>query len=110
MKKEGDIRRFSAAELEARHSRGESRTDMARLRGKSDEQIEREIANDPDFRDEPEDWLARAEAVMPTPKKLLSLRIDNDVLEWFKRQGPGYQTRINAVLRAFIEQADKRRA
>jgi uncharacterized protein (DUF4415 family) len=35
------------------------------------------------------------------PKTSVSLRVDADVLEWFKRQGPGYQTRINAVLRAF---------
>jgi uncharacterized protein (DUF4415 family) len=35
------------------------------------------------------------------PKTSVSLRIDTDVLEWFKTQGPGYQTRINAVLRAF---------
>ena len=38
----------------------------------------------------------------PVPAKTsVSLRIDTDVLEWFKAQGPGYQTRINAVLRAF---------
>jgi hypothetical protein len=36
-----------------------------------------------------------------SPKGLISLRIDQDVIEWFKAQGPGYQTRINAVLRAF---------
>jgi uncharacterized protein (DUF4415 family) len=35
------------------------------------------------------------------PKSSVSLRIDADVLEWFKAQGPGYQTRMNAVLRAF---------
>ena len=35
------------------------------------------------------------------PKASVSLRVDADVLEWFKRQGPGYQTRMNAVLRAF---------
>lgn len=34
-------------------------------------------------------------------KSSISLRVDNDVLEWFKAQGPGYQTRINTVLRAF---------
>ena len=34
-------------------------------------------------------------------KKSVSLRVDEDVLEWFKSQGPGYQTRMNAVLRAF---------
>jgi uncharacterized protein (DUF4415 family) len=38
----------------------------------------------------------------PLPAKTsVSLRIDADVLEWFKAQGPGYQTRMNAVLRAF---------
>ena len=37
---------------------------------------------------------------MPS-KELISLRIDQDVIEWFKAQGPGYQTRINSVLRAF---------
>lgn len=35
------------------------------------------------------------------PKTAVSLRVEQDVLEWFKAQGPGYQTRINAVLRAF---------
>lgn len=40
--------------------------------------------------------------LQPVPnKELISLRIDQDVLEWFKAQGPGYQTRINSVLRAF---------
>lgn len=34
-------------------------------------------------------------------KRAVSLRVDADVLEWFKAQGPGYQTRMNAVLRAF---------
>lgn len=37
---------------------------------------------------------------LPT-KAAVSLRLDQDVLEWFKGQGPGYQTKINAVLRAF---------
>ncbi len=36
-----------------------------------------------------------------SPKAAISLRVEQDVLEWFKAQGPGYQTRINAVLRAF---------
>lgn len=35
------------------------------------------------------------------PKTSISLRVDRDVLEWFKAQGPGYQTRINSVLRAY---------
>ena len=40
--------------------------------------------------------------LQPLPSKAsISLRVDQDVLEWFKAQGPGYQTRINTVLRAF---------
>ncbi len=40
--------------------------------------------------------------LMPIPTKAsISLRVDHDVLEWFKAQGPGYQTRINTILRAF---------
>lgn len=40
--------------------------------------------------------------LMPLPVKAsISLRVDQDVLEWFKAQGPGYQTRINTILRAF---------
>jgi uncharacterized protein (DUF4415 family) len=40
----------------------------------------------------------------PLPAKAsIALRVDADVLEWFKSQGPGYQTRMNAVLRAFKE-------
>jgi hypothetical protein len=40
---------------------------------------------------------------MPEPKKAVSLRIDKDVLEWYKTRGPGYQTRINAVLRMYMQ-------
>jgi uncharacterized protein (DUF4415 family) len=40
------------------------------------------------------------------PKRSVSLRIDADVLEWFKSKGAGYQTRINSVLRAFTEASD----
>ncbi|MEY2770112.1 MAG: hypothetical protein RIQ38_531 [Pseudomonadota bacterium] len=41
----------------------------------------------------------------PGPKSLVSLRLDQDVLAWFKAQGSGYQTRINAVLRAYKDAA-----
>ena len=42
--------------------------------------------------------------LQPVPAKTsIALRVDADVLEWFRSQGPGYQTRMNAVLRAFKE-------
>ena len=40
---------------------------------------------------------------IPTPKSPVSIRLDPDVLEWFKKQGRGYQTRINAVLRGYVK-------
>jgi uncharacterized protein (DUF4415 family) len=110
MAKEEGIKRFSEIELEERRARGESRTDLARVQAKTAAELEHDIASDPDFSGVPEDWYKSAEAVMPTPKKLLSLRLDSDVVDWFKSQGPGYQTRINAVLRAFVQQTAKRRA
>lgn len=46
---------------------------------------------------------ASARIVAPQTKTAISIRIDDDVLEWFKTQGKGYQSRINAVLRAYYE-------
>ena len=39
---------------------------------------------------------------MPQPKETMTIRLDADVLEWFRKQGKGYQTRINAVLRSYM--------
>jgi uncharacterized protein (DUF4415 family) len=53
------------------------------------------------------EMFARAVArkgLKPVPKKaLLSLRVDSDVIEWFRNQGAGYQSRMNALLRAYME-------
>ncbi|HTV65275.1 MAG TPA: BrnA antitoxin family protein [Bryocella sp.] len=55
-----------------------------------------------------------AKLVMPEPKDRLTIRIDHDVVEWLKKQGSGYQTRINAILRSYMvsqmEESTRRRA
>jgi uncharacterized protein (DUF4415 family) len=102
-----DIRRFSAAELRARRARGEGQTDFARLDAMTEAELEAAIASDPDWKDVPADWFKDAIPVQPGTKKLLSLRVDPDVLDWFRAQGPGYQTRMNAVLRAYMKAASK---
>ena len=48
-------------------------------------------------------FFKNAELIIPEPKKSISLRIDSDVLKWFKKKGTGYQTKMNAVLRMFME-------
>ena len=58
--------------------------------------------------DLPEDFWDEAELVMPVAKRPISLRLDEDVLEWFRRLGPRYQTRINAVLRAYMTRTASR--
>jgi uncharacterized protein (DUF4415 family) len=45
----------------------------------------------------------KAQVVLPPAKTHLSLRLDKDIVEWFKRQGTGYQTKINAVLRSYVQ-------
>lgn len=59
-----------------------------------------------DFSDLPEQGKAffkRAALRLPEPKTTVTIRLDRQVLNWFKTKGPGYQTRINALLRAYME-------
>ena len=72
-------------------------------RRSSDAAIERAAASDPDTFMPDAEWFKRARLVIPQTKKMVTLRHDPDVLAWFQKCGRGYQTRINAVLRAFIE-------
>lgn len=77
------------------------KTDWKRLRDMPDSEI-RFTKDAP--RSTPADWArAVAHRGLPVPlrKTQIALRVDDDVLEWFKAQGPGYQTRMNFVLRAF---------
>lgn len=53
------------------------------------------------------DWFRDAQPVRPEAKKLLSLRLDSDVVEWFRSQGAGYQSRMNAVLRSYMTHAQE---
>lgn len=87
-----------------------SKTDVGRLRARTDRQIAEAAAADPDAAPELDAaWFKAAEVVLSPEKQTITIRVDKDVLEFFRKIGPGYQTRINAVLRAFVEHAPKRR-
>ena len=74
----------------------------------TDEEIARQVAQDPDAAPLiDESWLATARIVEPEPKVPVTIRLDREVVEFFKDAGPGYQTRINAVLRSFMEHQRK---
>ncbi len=49
------------------------------------------------------DFWAKAELKLPENKKAISLRVDADVLNWFKNKGKGYQSRMNVVLRSYVD-------
>lgn len=49
-----------------------------------------------------------ARVLDPVPKESITIRVDRDVVDWFRSEGRGYQTRINAVLRAFVDREKQR--
>ena len=77
-----------------------SNTDWARLKAKGRAALPTEEHPEADIHHIVRGVVRRGLQPLPS-KSSISLRVDQDVLEWFKAQGPGYQTRINTVLRAF---------
>jgi len=75
-----------------------SKTNWARIDRMRDEEIDFS-----DLAEQGKDFFKRAVLRLPQPKATVTIRLDRQVLEWFKAQGRGYQTRINALLRAYME-------
>ncbi|RAI44437.1 BrnA antitoxin family protein [Rhodoplanes roseus] len=79
-------------------------SDLEHIRRTTDAEIDDSIARDPDWAGlENIDWSV-AELVVPPKKTAISIRMDDDVLDFFKAEGAGYQRRINAVLRSYMDQ------
>ena len=93
----------SAAKGKAAPKRRPSGTDWMRLRGMSDAEAARGAARDRDNPPATAAWLAAGELIEPVRKRAISLRLDPEVVDWFRQTGPRYQSRMNAVLRAFVQ-------
>jgi len=79
-------------------ARAKGATDFKRLRAVRDADI--------DSSDIPKlgkSFWKKARLTMPEPKDRLTIRVDHDVVQWLKKNGRGYQTRINAILRSYME-------
>jgi uncharacterized protein (DUF4415 family) len=108
--KKNSTKSYSADELRKLRSH----TDWSRVDATSSREIEAQVAEDPD------DWITTADATVMrgipprSTKERVNIRIDSEVLDFFRASGPGYQTRINEVLKIFVrrsrEPAGKRRA
>lgn len=102
MKKDEHIVRY------ARDHVPRGKTDWERLRRMTEKEIEQAAVTDPDAPPTDLDFWLDATLVSPGETERVTLRLDREVLEFFRRQGRGYQSRVNAVLQAYVE-AQRRR-
>ena len=106
MLKEEHIVSYTANELEEMSRRGESRTNWEKVRAQTDEELEASIDHEEEG---VVDW-STTTVTIPRPKVSFTMRYDPEILDWFRKQGPGYQTKINAVLRTYIDAQRERKA
>jgi len=88
-------------DISGKTSKHEPATDWDRLRAMTDDEIHTAALSDPDSRPTDEAFWKEARVVMPKRKETVTIRLDADLLNWFRRER-GYQTRINAILRAYM--------
>lgn len=83
------------------HSPTKGKADLSRLRRITD--VEIEATSPPELRNLPESFWQGARVVTPVTKEAISIRLDSDVVAFFRESGPRYQSRINAVLRSYVD-------
>ena len=101
LRKRNDTVRYTAKQIKAKIARGEDRTNWDKIDGVTGARLEASIRADVDDIPGAPDW-TQAVAGIPAPKDHINIRLDHDVLQWFRANGKGYQTLINNVLRAFV--------
>jgi uncharacterized protein (DUF4415 family) len=89
-------------EARALSASGKTGTDWKRLRAMTEAEIEANAASDPDNPPWTAEMLAKAQRIDPR-RQAVSIRLDRDVVEFLKSEGPGYQSRINAILRTYVD-------
>lgn len=103
MQKSEHIVRYTRQELDEMLRRGEDRSNDERLAALTEAEIEASI----DIEEEGEiDW-DTLQTDLPVPMPQETVRLDREVVAWFRASGPGYQTKINAVLRNYVETEKK---
>jgi uncharacterized protein (DUF4415 family) len=89
------------------HKIGDPNFDWSRFDAMTDDDIRKAVADDPDAAPVDLDW-SNAVVLELMPKTAISLRVDTDVYDFFKSTGKGFQTRMNAVLRAYVAHQRKK--
>ena len=99
MRKETHIKSCTAAELKTR--RTASGTDLKKVDAMTDAKLEKVIAEDEDERGLEPDW-TQAKLVLPEPKQSVHLRLEQETIDFFRAQGKGHISRMQAVLKAYV--------
>jgi uncharacterized protein (DUF4415 family) len=100
---------YSPDEIREKLARERSGTDWSRVNAMSDDEIEVKMRADPDWADAIDiDW-SNADIVYPIAKNAISIRLDQDIIDFFKSTGKGYQTRMNTVLRHYMTQTQRKK-
>ena len=100
MKRDKNIRSYTAEELKSK--RAKSRTDLGRVDAQTEKELERIIAEDEDERGIRADW-TQAKLVLPQAKQSVHLRLEQEVISFFKSKGKGHISRMQAVLKAYVD-------
>ena len=88
--------------MNAKPSKKRSKTNWDKVKTKTDADIDTSDIPELDL-----EFFKSAKLRMPATKTSITVRLDKDVLEWYRSQGKGYQTRINAILRTYMEAHNK---
>lgn len=100
MKNDGNTKSYTVAELKA--MRAKSQTDLSRIDSMTDAALEKIIAEDSDEQDICPDW-TKAKLILPKAKQSVHLRLEEEIIAFFKSQGRGHISRMQAVLKAYAD-------
>lgn len=97
--------KFTDNELASLNEQEGTLSDWGKVANMTAPEIEARVASDSDEAEMVMDW-DNATIELPQPKAVLNMRVDKEVLDYFRKSGKGYQSRINAVLRSYVERKE----
>lgn len=100
MKNAENTKSYTAAELKT--MKAKSQTDLSRVDAMTDEALEKIIRDDPDEKGICPDW-TKAKLILPRAKQSVHLRLEEEIIAFFKAQGRGHISRMQAVLKAYAD-------
>ena len=105
MARKTHITKYTDSELAKLAEKEGTLSDWGKADSMTEAEVEARVASDSDEDDMILDW-AKATIELPQPKAVLNMRVDKEVLDYFRKTGKGYQSRINAILRSYVERRE----